>query len=69
MSEFDDLASEIKQSADQLEAVKEEKRQRREERKRQKEQRERNLRREKLVAPVLLVISLLVSALIAWFYR
>lgn len=68
MSEVDDLASEIKQNADQVEAVKEERRQQREERKRLKELRQRNLRREKLVAPILLLISLIISALVAWLY-
>lgn len=66
MSEFDDFASEIKRNADQIEAVKEERKQQREERKRLKELRQRNLRREKLVAPILLIISLLISALVAW---
>jgi len=68
MSEFDDFASEIKRNADQIEAVKEERKQQREERKRLKELRQRNLRREKLVAPILLILSLLISALVVWLY-
>lgn len=68
MSEFEEFASEIKKNADSIEAVKEDRKQQREERKRLKELRERNLRREKLVAPVLLIISLLISALVAWLY-
>jgi Mg2+ and Co2+ transporter CorA len=68
MSDYADIASEIKRNADQIETVKEERKQQREDRKRQKELRERNLTRERLVAPVLLVISLLISALVLWLY-
>lgn len=68
MSDYDEIAATIRERTDDIESEKAEKQRIREEKRLARERKKRQQFIERMIAPVLLVISILVSALVAWLY-